>query len=74
MKPKDSKKEKIIREAGKLWYEGNDLYIRAKVRAGLYYLQIGPTTYIDFLADVYHKDTKEGRVFKFVGIRETKKS
>lgn len=60
---------KLIRHAGKLWYEGNDLYIRTPTYSGLYYLQIDKETFLDFLADAYHDDNEDGRVYKFVGIR-----
>ncbi|MEK6884744.1 MAG: hypothetical protein AABY22_34245 [Nanoarchaeota archaeon] len=64
---------KIIRKVPltEMWYEDNELFIRIKKRVGLYYLQVSADEFIDFLADLYHKDSKNGRVFKFVGIRKS---
>ena len=66
--------KKIIRNVPitRVWYEGNDLFIRCKARCGLYYLQVSSNELLDFLADSFHNDNKKGRVFKFVGLRRTK--
>ena len=53
----------------KMWFEENDLFIRVKVRAGLYYFPMGEQ-YADFLADSYHNDWRGGRTYKFVGFRK----
>lgn len=50
----------------KVWMEDNTLCVRIKARCGLYMIE---TDYgrLDFLASSYHNDSKNGRVFTFVG-------
>lgn len=54
-----------------MWFEDNCLFIRIKVKAGMYSFPMG-SKYADFLTDVYHNDWKGGRTYRFVGFREIK--